>query len=292
MKMKKITLLTGAILLGSMVALTSCGEEEEKKVEVTLKDAENVDFAAYSTEITLDKYQEAHTKYTNSINLSAKDGYDFTSYKYLFTKIESDTEYSTATSTKESSKYNKADSVAVNSYSYYTFDDQEIAKDANVSYTTTIQKNDKGIDIVNDTTKTYSSSETSIEYYLMDTCNVANYVDLLTGTVDSTDNTKQIKYYGDNNVYTLKINITLNDERTEGSIQLKETTSTETVFQFYVSNTEVYGKSTTNKVVELEYTDGEKTGKVMKTEKNVKYATLKIGAQSITKADLSKYIKE
>ena len=69
-------------------------------------------------------------------------------------------------------------------------------------------------------------------------------------------------------------------------------TSIETIFQFYVSETNVGGKATTEKVVELEYTEGDKTGKVKKTEKTINYADLKIGAQSVSKVDLTNYTKE
>ena len=126
----------------------------------------------------------------------------------------------------------------------------------------------------------------------MTSTNISSYVDALTGTVDPTDTTKQVKYYVYNDVYTLKLTIKTEDERTEGTIKLKETTSTETVFQFYASNSEVYGKSTTDKVVELEYTDGDKTGKVKKTEKTIKTASVKVGAQAVSKVDLSNYTKE
>ena len=161
-----------------------------------------------------------------------------------------------------------------------------------LSYSTVVQKNDKGIDIVNEATKTYSSSEATLDYYLMTSANISNYVDALTGTVDASDTTKQVKYYVSNNVYTLKLTIKTEDERTEGTIKLKETTSTETVFQFYASDSEVYGKSTTDKVVELEYTDGDKTGKVKKTEKTINTASVKIGAQSLSKVDITNYTKE
>ncbi len=55
---------------------------------------------------------------------------------------------------------------------------------------------------------------------------------------------------------------------------------------------QVYGKSTTDKVVELEYTDGDKTGKVKKTEKTINTASVKIGAQSLSKVDITNYTKE
>lgn len=284
MKMKKITLLTTALLLGT-VTLTSCGDAK-------VKEAEKIEFTDYSTETTLDKYQEAHTKYSSTIDLSNTDGYDFTKYYYQSTVIEGDTTTTTAQSSKEASKYDKATGALKSEYSYYAFDNSESVRDGELSYSTVVQKNDKGIDIVNEATKTYTSSEATLDYYLMTSANISNYVDALTGTVDASDTTKQVKYYVYNNVYTLKLTIKTEDERTEGTIKLKETTSTETVFQFYASDSEVYGKSTTDKVVELEYTDGDKTGKVKKTEKTINTASVKIGAQSLSKVDISNYTKE
>ena len=284
MKIKKITLLTTALLLGTMT-LTSCGEAK-------VNDAEKLEFADYTTETTLDKYQEAHTKYSTTVDLSNTDGYGFTTYYYQSTVVEGDTTTTTAQSAKESSKYDKATGALKREYSYYSFDNSESVQEGELSYSTVVQKNNNGIDIVNEATKTYSSSEAALDYYLMSSANVANYVDALTGNVDSSDTTKQVKYYVYNNVYTLKLTIKTEDERTEGTIKLKETTSTETVFQFYASDSEVYGKSTTDKVVELEYTDGDKTGKVKKTEKTINSTSLKIGAQSLSKIDLSNYTKE
>ena len=293
MKMKKITILASALLLGSTLTLTSCGD-------VNVKDAEDVNFASYSNETTADGYKNAHEKYTAYIDLTGKDGYDFTTYNYKSTVIEGDVTTTVATSTKESSKYDKSNEAVRREYDYYAFSNEDsVVDDVEYKYTNVIQKSDKGIDSINEETKTYYSSEASLDNYITTSVKVSRYVDSLTGTVDPGDGTKQVKYYidelGDANrtsVYTLKITIKTDDERTEGSIKLLETTSIETIFQFYVSETNVCGKQTTEKVVELEYTEGDKTGKVKKTEKTINYADLKIGAQSVSKVDLTNYTKE
>lgn len=282
MKMKKITILASATLLGALT-LTSCGETKAKE-------AEAVSFASYSTETTLDKYQEAHANYLASVDVSA--GYDLTTYTYSSIDVESSYNYSYVTSSKYAAKYDKTNGILTNDNEYYMYDNEETLRDGLITYSNTYQKNNAGFDIINNNTKSYYSSDFSIDNYAYSSVNMSGYVDALAGSIDESDTTKQVKYYADNNVYTLKLTIKTETEHKEGTITLKENTSVETVFQFYVSNSEVYGKSTTDKVTELEYVDGDSTGKVKKTEKNVKYATLKIGAQTISKVDLSTYIKE
>ncbi len=279
MRMKKITILTSAALLASTFALTSCGNG-----------AEDVDFAKYSTEISYDDYQKAHQKYAAFIDVT--NGYDFTNYSYSSIEVSSNKDYTKISSTKSSEKYDKANSIVESKEEYLVYNNEDDSlKDGKMVYESIIQKNGEKYDVVNQATKTYDTYELNIESYIESSLNLSSYVDMLTGSISAEDTTRKVKYYGDNDVYTLVFTVDATDEHEQAGIKFNETTSTETIFQFYVSDTEVYGKLTTEKTINLSYTEGETTGKVKKVEKTAKYAILKIGEQTISKVDTSTYTK-
>lgn len=281
MKMKKITLIASATLLATF-ALTSCGSTKAKE-------AENINFASYTTKTTFDKYNEAHTKYLALFDLNA--GYDLTKYQYTSTQFTSNgNEYVTVSETKENEKFDKANSIISKDHSVYALQTESGTNGfAELNFKTIIQKNGEKLDIINENNKSFTTEEISIDAFKQDSIYLSSFLDTITGSVDENDKTKVVEYYSDNNVYTLKLSINQEDEHEESGIQLKEKTNTETVFQFYVSDTEAYGKLTTDTNVELAYTDNGKSDTVKKAYKNVKYISLKLGAQTIAKVDTSTY---
>ena len=290
MKMKKLTALASATLLASLLTLTSCSEGEKTP------EAENVGFANYATEISIEAFQKAHDKYATTLNVEA--GYDYTTYDFtsnIITTKESET--SSVSYEKNEKKYDKANTIIVQNsedFSYYNVNDAKEAIDtqtATIKYDTQIQKNGEKADFINTNSKTYYTNDFVVSAYSMQSINLSNVIDTLTGSVAEGDTTKTLKYYGDNNVYTLKVTINTTDEHEESGIKFKETVSSETVFQFYVSDKEAYGKYTFDKTTTLDYTDGDQTGTITKKAKKVKYATLKIGALTLSKIDTSTYQK-
>jgi len=281
MKMKKITLIASATLLATF-ALTSCGSTKAKE-------AENINFASYTTKTTFDKYNEAHAKYLALFDLNA--GYDLTKYQYTSTQFTSNgNEYVTVSETKENEKFDKANSIISKDHSVYALQTESGTNGfAELNFKTIIQKNGEKLDIINENNKSFTTEEISLDAFKQDSIYLSSFLDTITGSVDENDKTKVVEYYSDNNVYTLKLSINQEDEHEESGIQLKEKTNTETVFQFYVSDTEAYGKLTTDTNVELAYTDNGKSDTVKKAYKNVKYISLKLGAQTIAKVDTSTY---
>ena len=280
MKMKKITLIASATLLATF-ALTSCGSKA--------KEAENINFASYTTKTTFDKYDEAHAKYLALFDLNA--GYDLTKYQYTSTQFTSNgNEYVTVNETKDNEKFDKANSIILKDQSVYALKTESGTDGvAELNFKTIIQKNGEKLDIINENNKSFITEDNSLDFFKRDSIYLSSFLDTVTGSVSEDDKTKVVEYYSDNNVYTLKLSINQENEHEESGIQFKEKTNTETVFQFYVSDTEAYGKLTTNTNVELTYTDNGKNDTVKKAYKNVKYISLKLGAQTIAKVDTSAY---
>jgi hypothetical protein len=281
MKMKKITMIASATLLATF-ALTSCGSTKAKE-------AENINFASYTTKTTFDKYDEAHAKYLALFDLNA--GYDLTKYQYTSTQFTSNgNEYVTVNETKDNEKFDKANSIISKDQSVYALKTESGTDGvAELNFKTIIQKNGEKLDIINENNKSFITEDNSLDFFKRDSIYLSSFLDTVTGSVSENDKTKVVEYYSDNNVYTLKLTINQEDEHEESGIQFKEKTNTETVFQFYVSDTEAYGKLTTNTNVELTYTDNGKNDTVKKAYKNVKYISLKLGAQTIAKVDTSSY---
>jgi hypothetical protein len=281
MKMKKITMIASATLLATF-ALTSCGSTKAKE-------AENINFASYTTKTTFDKYDEAHAKYLALFDLNA--GYDLTKYQYTSTQFTSNgNEYVTVNETKDNEKFDKANSIISKDQSVYALKTESGTDGvAELNFKTIIQKNGEKLDIINENNKSFITEDNSLDFFKRDSIYLSSFLDTVTGSVSEDDKTKVVEYYSDNNVYTLKLTINQEDEHEESGIQFKEKTNTETVFQFYVSDTEAYGKLTTNTNVELTYTDNGKNDTVKKAYKNVKYISLKLGAQTIAKVDTSSY---
>lgn len=281
MKMKKITLIASATLLATF-ALTSCGSTKAKE-------AENINFASYTTKTTFDKYDEAHAKYLALFDLNA--GYDLTKYQYTSTQFTSNgNEYVTVNETKDNEKFDKANSIILKDQSVYALKTESGTDGvAELNFKTIIQKNGEKLDIINENNKSFITEDNSLDFFKHDSIYLSSFLDTVTGSVSEDDKTKVVEYYSDNNVYTLKLTINQENEHEESGIQFKEKTNTETVFQFYVSDTEAYGKLTTNTNVELTYTDNGKNDTVKKAYKNVKYISLKLGAQTIAKVDTSAY---
>ncbi len=281
MKMRKITMIASATLLATF-ALTSCGSTKAKE-------AENINFASYTTKTTFDKYDEAHAKYLALFDLNA--GYDLTKYQYTSTQFTSNgNEYVTVNETKDNEKFDKANSIISKDQSVYALKTESGTDGvAELNFKTIIQKNGEKLDIINENNKSFITEDNSLDFFKRDSIYLSSFLDTVTGSVSENDKTKVVEYYSDNNVYTLKLTINQEDEHEESGIQFKEKTNTETVFQFYVSDTEAYGKLTTNTNVELTYTDNGKNDTVKKAYKNVKYISLKLGAQTIAKVDTSSY---
>ena len=281
MKMRKITMIASATLLATF-ALTSCGSTKAKE-------AENINLAAYTTKTTFDKYNEAHAKYLALFDLT--DGYELTKYSYSSLQFTSNgNEYVSVEENKDSEKYDKANSIVAKNQSIYALKTESGTDGvAELSFQSIIQKNGDKVDIINENEKTFTTEDAPIEVYKQDSIYLSSFLDTVTGSVSEDDKTKVVEYYQDNNVYTLKLTINQEDEHEESGLKLKEKTNTETVFQFYVSDTEAYGKLTTNTNVELTYTDNGKDDTVKKALKTVKYISLKLGAQTINKVDTSTY---
>ncbi|MCR5349697.1 MAG: hypothetical protein K6E20_01755 [Acholeplasmatales bacterium] len=284
MKIKTLTILTGTALLASCALLTSCGDNPSSEIE----------FKKYSSTTTDEAFATAHSKYEAEIDLTA--GYELTTYDYTSYETEGDTSYFRVRNSKSTSKYDATNLI----YTVESEDSSTNKSDTSErSYTEkeskAIQKNGEKYDIIDNIAETYYQSEKGYEGLanpVLEKIRPTHYVDMYAGSSESTENyTVEKTYYCDSDVYTLVLKITSTSENEEAGIKFKETTSSEATFQFYVSDTEVFGKKLTEKEVTIEYTEGETSGKVTKKSTNASAFSVKIGAQSLSKIDTSKYIK-
>ena len=284
MKIKTLTILTGTALLASCALLTSCGDNPSNEI----------DFKKYSSTTTEEAFATAHSKYEAEIDLTA--GYELTTYNCSSYETNGDTSYLYVRSEKSTSKYDATNLIYTSESedsSNYKTDTSERSYSEKKSKA--IQKNGEKYDIIDNYEETYYQSEKGYEGLVnpvREKIRPTRFVDMYAGSSESTENyTVEKTYYCDSDVYTLVLKITSTSEHEEAGIKFKETTSSEATFQFYVSDTEVFGKRLTEKEVTIEYTEGETSGKVNKKTTSGSAFSVKIGAQSLSKIDTSKYTK-
>lgn len=275
MKIKTITLLTGAACLASVLALTSCGSDDLK----------SVDFKSYSTEITKEAFLEKISSVGSKSDLT---GYTITQYNGEKQETTGSVKGSYIDTTERVTKFNKNDNKYYKSTTRYenaTSDEGFEKRDTKSEGQ--YQKNGDKFVSVDITNKTYYEYDFDVEDYT--SIYLSNYT---YNSAANYANNDGVKFYCDSDVYTAVYNKEESNETTEDGIKVSASSKIEVVYQFYMSDSEFFVKSKITREEKSSTTKDGKTTEYNTTYSSVSDITISFSAPSIDTIDLAKYEEE